>query len=191
MPLDQALLLLEQYTYLVLFPLAIMEGPIITVIAGFMVATGLLNPFIVYAIIVIGDMLGDVFWYLLGRFGGKSSYALRIRAYFGLGDHRVESLREQFERHRYKMMLTSKLVYGIGSAGLFTAGLVRVPYLVFATTCLIISLAQAAFFLGIGILFGESYKQIAVYLDYVAEATLVIGFFLVLYVGWNLWRRRS
>lgn len=175
MELSQVISLLETGGYILLFPIAIMEGPIITVISGFLVSLGIFNLFIAYAIIVIGDILGDAFWYLLGRYGGNWHYTEPIKKFFKLTPERIDATRERFATHRYKMMLASKLIYGVGSAGLFTAGLVRVPYLTFAGTCLVVTMSQAAFFLTLGYFFGEAYERIGQYLDYFATAGLIVG----------------
>ena len=42
--MDHIVYLLTEYKYLILFPLAIVEGPIIAVIAGFLCSSGFLNP---------------------------------------------------------------------------------------------------------------------------------------------------
>lgn len=175
MELTEIIKVLETGGYLLLFPIAVMEGPIVSVIAGFLVSVGIFNLFIVYAIIVVGDILGDAFWYLLGRYGGNWRYTEPLKRFFKLTPERIESTKERFQTHRYKMMLASKLIHGVGSAGLFTAGLVRVPYMTFAATCLTVTLAQAAFFVGLGYFFGEAYEVIGQYLDYVAAAGLVVG----------------
>lgn len=175
MPLEQAISLLETYGYLLLFPIAVMEGPIITVIAGFLVSLGIFNLFAVYAIVVVGDILGDAFWYLLGRFGSGWRYTRPIENFFGLTPERIETTRQKFEHHRFKMILASKLLHGVGSAGLLTAGIVRMSYLTFAATSLAISLGQAAIFLALGYFFGEAYGVIGQYLDYFAATGLVVG----------------
>ncbi len=175
MELGNIITTLETGGYILLFPIAVMEGPIVSVIAGFLVSLGIFNLFIVYAIIVVGDVLGDAFWYLLGRHGGNWRYTQPIRKFFKLTPERIESTKHRFQTHRYKMMMASKLIHGVGSAGLFTAGLVRVPYLSFATTCLVVTLGQAALFVGLGYFFGEAYEVIGQYLDYFAAAGLVVG----------------
>ncbi len=191
MPLEQVIHLLETYGYVLLFPIAIMEGPIITVIAGFLVSLGIFNLFAVYAIIVAGDILGDAFWYLLGRHGSGWKYTRPIENFFGLTPERIESTRVRFETHRYKMMMASKLVHGVGSAGLLAAGMVRVPYLTFAGTCLVVTLGQAAFFLALGYFFGEAYEVIVQYLDYFAAAALVVGCIGIIAGMWYLRRGRT
>jgi len=191
MPLEQAISLLQTYGYLLLFPLAVVEGPIITVIAGFLANLGIFNLFIVYAIIVVGDILGDAFWYLLGRHGSGWKYTRPIESFFGLTPERIESTRAKFQTHRYKMMMASKLVHGVGSAGLLTAGIVRVPYLTFAATCLVVTLFQAAFFLALGYFFGEAYETIGQYLDYFAAGALVVGCIGIIAGIWYLRRGRT
>lgn len=179
--LDQIVLLLEQSKYFLLFPLAIIEGPIITVIAGFLVGGGVLNPVITYAIIVVGDVLGDAFWYLLGRYGGGPVTRL-MRKLFGVRPGSVERMRKEIELHRFKAMALSKFTWGVGSAGLMAAGAVRVSYFVFATTCLIFSAAQALVFMTLGYFFGEAYNRMAYYEDYLAFASLGAGLGLALYL---------
>ena len=61
---DQSILWLVHYKYLALFPLTRVEGPIITVIMGFFSSLGYINFFFAYAIIVVGDLVGDAFHYL-------------------------------------------------------------------------------------------------------------------------------
>src|SRR3989338_6750213 len=96
MSLEAIIALLTTYKYLLLFPIVIVEGPIITVIAGFLSSLGQLNFFISYAIAVVGDVVGDCIYYALGFYGRqkfvwynfiatlpKSLILLLIGFYFG------------------------------------------------------------------------------------------------------------
>jgi membrane protein DedA with SNARE-associated domain len=190
MSLEQIPELLIQYQYLILFPLAIVEGPIITVIAGFLITTGVMNPIIAFPVIVIGDMLSDAFWYFLGRFGRNWGLMWILERWAGVTKEKLELARQKFINHRYKMMTTAKLTWGLGTAGLTAAGLVRTPYLLFATTCAVVSAAQAAIFLLIGILFGKAYTQIAVYLDVLGSITLVLGAVLMVFGVWYFFYKK-
>lgn len=189
MALEEIVALLEFYGYLALFPIAIIEGPIITVIAGFLVSVGVFNPLIVYLVVVVGDILGDAFWYLLGRTGSQWRLTAGVKRFFGITQEKIEEARRVFEQNRYKMMLASKLVHGVGSAGLIAAGVARVPYLLFASTCFIVTLAQAAFFLGLGILFGEAYERIALYIDYAVAVIFALAAFGAVFYFWRWWRK--
>lgn len=190
MELGHIIGLLETGGYILLFPIAVMEGPIVSVIAGFLASLGIFNLFVVYTIIVVGDILGDAFWYLLGRFGGNWRYTQPIKKLFKLTPERIESTKHKFQTHRYKMMMASKLIHGVGSAGLFTAGLVRVPYPMFAVTCLVVTLVQAALFVGLGYFFGEAYEVIGQYLDYFAAVGLVLGCVGIALGIWYVMRTR-
>jgi membrane protein DedA with SNARE-associated domain len=70
-PLPDILIILEKYKYWLIFPIVIIEGPIIVVISGFLVYLGFLNAYITYIILVIGDSIGDSMYYAIGRYGGN------------------------------------------------------------------------------------------------------------------------
>lgn len=176
--------LLLTYKYLILFPLSIVEGPIITVIAGVFVSMHNMNWFYVYGIVVLGDLIGDALVYMFGRFGG--GLLKRHGSKFGISQDSLEKAKIYFDKHHHKAVVTSKLVHGIGVSGLAAAGLLKIPYLRFMRTCLMISLAQCAVFLVIGIVFGHAYQQIKQYLDYfaaiISSIVLIVGGGVVFFV---------
>ncbi len=58
LPIDTASTLLEAHPYLLLFPLVLLEGPIATVAAGLLVATGIMSWPVAYAVAVPADLAG-------------------------------------------------------------------------------------------------------------------------------------
>ena len=58
--------LLLTYRYVILVPLAIIEGPIVTIICGFLVTLKVFNPLLVYVVMVLGDIVGDGWPYYMG-----------------------------------------------------------------------------------------------------------------------------
>ena len=50
--------MLSYYKYWLIFPIMVLEGPIITVISGFLVSLGTLNAFVAYPLLFFGDLLG-------------------------------------------------------------------------------------------------------------------------------------
>ncbi len=188
MSLDGVLHLLSMYGYVILFPLAVGEGPIVTIIAGLLVVTGVFNPFVAYAVVVAGDIVGDSFWYGVGRFGG-GHFTRLLEQWFSITQTSVEKMKRKMEHHRFKMTAISKLSQGVGFAGMIAAGVVRVSYPLFVFACLLVTLAQCAVYLTLGILFGNAYKTIGSYLDYAALGTVVVVVVALLYFFW--WRRRK
>jgi membrane-associated protein len=166
--------LLLTYRYIILIPLSIIEGPIITVVCGFLVTLGFFNPLVVYVVMVLGDIIGDAGIYYIGYKGE------RFLKYFRVTDERLEKAKRYFENNRKKALFASKLAHGIGFTGLIAAGASSVPYKKYFITCGIISVIQSLIMLMIGILFGHAYVLIGKYLDYYAAivSILVVGIVL-------------
>jgi membrane protein DedA with SNARE-associated domain len=176
--LSGLVLLLTKYKYLLLFPLAIIEGPIITVIAGFFVTLGLLNPVLVYVVVVFGDMVGDSFLYMVGRGGGTAVRKIFRRP---VNTEKLEKAKKYFDANRDKALIMSKIVHGLGISGLVAAGSLRISYRKFFVTCTLVSMVQSGILLLVGILFGHAYKQINQYLGYFGIVTLIVGVLIIVF----------
>lgn len=90
-PVETVLSLLEAHPYLLLFPLVVLEGPLSTVAAGLLVATGVISWSAAFAIAVTADLTGDTFYYLLGHSARRPEVVERD----GVVEHRVEALRRE------------------------------------------------------------------------------------------------
>ena len=167
--------LLYLFKYIILFPLAIVEGPILAIIAGWLCTEGILNPFIVYPIIVLGDITGDSLVYMLGRWG-KSMRPGLVQRLLGLSASKIVHAQAYFGQNPGKSISLSKLILGVGVAGIYLAGNSRVPYRKFISVCLMTSAAQYTVYLGIGLLFGRAYKEINLYLNYIATIAIMLTF---------------
>ncbi len=171
--------LLETYKYVILFPIAIFEGPIVTVICGFLISMGYLNIFLVYPIVVLGDIVGDGLCYVIGRWGFRlvDRHGHRL----GITKQKVDQVRVYFNTHRKKALFFSKVLHGLGFIGLIVAGLIKIPYRKFFTVCALTTAVQAIILLASGLLFGRAYYEINNYLNFYAAATFVVGFVIATY----------
>ena len=70
--LDQVIGWIILYRYVLIFPLAFFEGPMITIIAGFLLSLGYFNFWLLYCIIILSDIAGDITLYAVGRYWGKA-----------------------------------------------------------------------------------------------------------------------
>jgi len=159
----------EIWAYVIIFPLSIIEGPILTVICGFMIAQQILNPILVYIIVIAGDIVGDSFNYVIGRFGGERILS-RYGHVIGLTRDKLEFAQQYFESRRIRSLALSKLIHGIGMVGLVIAGTLRVPYGKFFFGCLIISLGQSLALMVLGIFSGQAFQQVEAYLNFYVAA---------------------
>jgi len=168
--------LLLTYKYIILMPLAIIEGPIIAVVCGFLITLKVFNPLLVYIILVIGDIVGDGIVYYVGYSGKK------LLKYFKITDEKLEKAKEYFKDNHKKAIIISKLVHGIGFTGLIAAGASHVPYKRYFKTCTLISVVQSAIMILIGVFFGHAYVVIEKYLNYYAAIISVLALVILLFV---------
>lgn len=178
--MEQAFLLLEKYKYAILFPLAIFEGPILTVVTGVLVSMGVLNPIISLFVIVPGDVTGDTLYYSLGRYA-KTGWLYRVTKRLGLTDERLQRAENFFSNNPHKAIPLSKIILGVGVAGLFLAGRSRFSFRKFIGICTATSILQCSAYLCLGYFFGHAYMQINDSLNYIAAAFLSTAIVAVLY----------
>lgn len=171
--------LLLHYKYLILFPITVIEGPIITIIAGFLVSTHILNFYLAYGVIVAGDIAGDFFLYAIGRWGRTKSIA-RWTKYIGVTEERLEHLEKHFDKHSGKTLIIGKLSHVVGAAPLIGAGAVRMSFSKFFWFNLIATIPKSMILLLIGFYFGSSYARISHYFDLTAIFMIVLAIILII-----------
>lgn len=182
--------LLLVYKYAILLPLAVVEGPIITVVAGFLVTLGYMDIFLVYLVAVLGDFTGDTILYGVGRWG--KNFIHTHGHYIGATAEKLEQAKKMFAEKHTKAVVMSKVFHGVGVAGLVAAGVLAVPYRRYIKTCMMIALTQSAVFLFVGIVFGHAYLKIAKYMDlYASTIGVVVVVLLVLTILYKVFKRKD
>jgi len=171
--LANAISWLTQYGYSILFPITIIEGPIITVIAGFLAAQGIFNIFAVYAVVVIGDVAGDAIYYGIGRWGGLK-FINRWGRFIGLNAEKLTDLENHFASHSGKTLIFGKLSHAIGAPILVAAGIAKIPFLKFINFNFWATLPKSLLLVAIGYYFGQAYAQINKYINYGSAGIFVI-----------------
>ena len=180
--------LILQYRYLVLFPLAAIEGPIIALVVGFLIRLNFLSFWPSYLILILGDIIPDTIYYLLGRSGSQSKLWVKYSQSKSGLLHNFSVIERLWQTHPRKTMFFSKLAYGLSTPFLISAGLVKMPFKKFISLTIPITLGQYVVILGLGYLLGNSYELAAAYIKdaglIVAGLVLIIGliyFFLSRY----------
>ena len=169
---------LERYKYLIIFPIAVIEGPIITIIAGFLASKDVLNFYLIYFLIVIADICGDLLFYSLGRFGRISLFEKlmkKLRA-----KQSLDKIEKHFESHSGKTILFSKFAHGIGSLFFVAAGMARMPLANLIFFDLMGTLPKSFILMLIGYFFGQALSRIRNYLDYISIGFIVLFFILLM-----------
>ncbi len=71
--MEYLVLLLTKYGYFILFPLAAIEGPVVSLVVGFLIYLGYFQFLPAYGILILGDRIPDAIYYYIGRCGnGKA-----------------------------------------------------------------------------------------------------------------------
>jgi membrane protein DedA with SNARE-associated domain len=176
---DQIISWLLHFKYLALFPLAVIEGPIITIITGLFASLGYLNFFLAYIIIVAGDLTGDTLHYLAGRFGGRS-FIDRWGKYIGADKEQVKKLEGQFAKRGDQLLFIGKMLHGLGGAFLVAAGIIKMPFNKFLFSNMLATLVKSMLLLIIGFYFGQAFRLIDSYLEKIALISVGLAIFLFL-----------
>jgi membrane-associated protein len=162
------------YKYFVFFPITVIEGPIITIIAGFLVSIGIFNFFIAYLVAVAGDLAGDVIHYAVGRFGGLP-FINKWGCFFHISLKQLEPIERQFEERGSTLLFIGKMTHGIGGAFLVAAGLIKMPFGKFFFSNMLATLLKSLILLVIGYYFGQAFVTINSYLEKIAILTMAVA----------------
>ena len=186
MDLSNILHLLILFGYPLIFIITIVEGPIITIIGAFLASLGYLNIFVVYAVVVYADMVGDIFWYSLGYFG-RQHFLDRFGHFIGITPEKIQNLERYFDSHAGKTLLIAKITHAVGLPFIIAAGAAHVRFKTFFWYNLLATIPKSLIFVLIGYYLGRSYAKINIVLS---NATFIAIFIIVLSVAaYYLWSR--
>lgn len=180
----QILELLNHYSYWILFPLIVVEGPITTIIAGFLVSVGFMVFIPAYLIIVIADLVGDVLYYTVGRYF-LTSGVIKFLNFLDVDMKKINKAENVMKRNIGKILFFGKLSHAIGGPILVAAGALRVPIGDFVWFNFWATLPKSLVFLLVGYFFGHAFSRIDKYLGWttvglaVITGLAVIGYWLI------------
>lgn len=171
--------LVIKYRYFFLYPVTIVEGPLVTFVSGFLVSTGAMNPLIAFPIIVAGDLSGDAIYYFLGRFGGRRAFSRAIIKYCGF-ETMKSKIEKLFESHGGKFLLFGKLTHALGAVFLIGAGYSRMDFRRFILYNLIGTIIKSSLLLYAGYLAGSAYGEYAKKFEYGAFYVTIISLAIII-----------
>lgn len=162
--------------YFLMFVAMVIEGPIISAAAAFAAALGYFNIFIVFALSVLGDLVGDFAYYGIGYFG-RISLVEKYGAKVGLTAERMAKMEDLIKTHPKKTIAAIKLAPMIPAPGLMMIGAIRMSFKNYAIMTLLVTLPKTIIFVLIGYYFGAAYDSFARYLqngEYFVIAAIII-----------------
>lgn len=145
-----------QYRYWILIPLSLIEGPVVAFVAGTLASFGYFNIYFLSALFFVRDIGLDGMYYAIGHFGGRTAFAERMLAKIGITDTHLDKVRELWERRPFTTMFIGKLSYGIASAFIVVAGMVKMPLRKFFKYGAMVAVLEYGLLLFAGYFLGES-----------------------------------
>jgi membrane protein DedA with SNARE-associated domain len=168
-----------QYKYAIIFPIATLEGPIITMVSGFLISLGILSFIPTLLVVFAGDLISDSFYFWLGSRGRR--FVERIK-FLHISPARLEKVEQHFEKYPGKTLLVSKASYGVGSFFLVAAGVSKMAYQKFLEYITPMNAARSTALLLIGYYLGRAVRHSGTYLEYYTLGVIIIlpiGYYII------------
>ncbi len=171
------------YKYEAIFPIAVLEGPIITIICGFLISRGILAFFPAFLVVFLGDAISDSVFYFLGSGGRRFIEKLR---FLGITDARMIKIEKQYHESPWRTMIIAKISYGLGILFMTASGVVKMSYKKFFYFMTVLNAARSLLLIGIGYYFGRlALRYGPKYITYYTVAICVLVpliYFIVKYI---------
>lgn len=166
----------------------IIEGPVATLVAALFASLGAFNVFVVLLLSIIGDIIGDAFFYFLGRKHG-TNFVKRFGRYTGITQQRFEKLNEYFQIHGGKTVFAAKSTVGLSWVAFMFAGATKMRMKKFLQYSFLGGLIWSGFLVIMGYFYGYVWRETSEYIEWVGwivSAIAIISFAVIL-----LYKRRK
>lgn len=184
--------LVESFGYFGIFIMTFIEStfvPIpaeVTLIpAGYLVHSGEMNGYAVWAISVLGTLGGSLTnYYIAYHFGRK--FLLRYGRYFFMNEEKLQAMEYFMEKHGAISMFSGRLLPGIKHFISFPAGLGKMNLFIFGTFTVLGGAIWCAILIWLGYAIGENEHLIAKYLK---QINFILFVSIVCIVAFYIWKK--
>lgn len=170
--------LLFTYSYLILFPLVVVEGPVVTIIAGFLVSLGFMDFVPTYLTVITGDIAGDFLYYSAGRWWLNKAYK-KVLNFFNIKLSFLHKMEEALRKNKGPFLFFGKLSHAIGGIILFAAGSAGIPLKDFLWFNFLATLPKSLILLAVGFYFGSTVSNFKRYVDFTVLGLFVFTLLLI------------
>ncbi|MBI2623917.1 DedA family protein [Candidatus Parcubacteria bacterium] len=160
---------------------------IIMPFAGFLVAQGKLNFWLVVTMGTLGNLLGSLLLYYIGNVGGRP-FLERYGKYFLLSKRELERSERWFKRYGGPIVFFGRLLPVVRTYISLPAGLSQMPLGQFGLYTFVGSAPWSVLFAWLGVRLGANWTVIE---SYFRQFDIAIVVAIVLLIGWWIWRQRK
>jgi membrane-associated protein len=138
-----------------ILPLAVVEGPVVTIVTGFLAAQGYFDRYCALLLLTGGDLVGDLVYYWIGRTSIRPLTLLRGQ--IGLGDAVTPKLQQDLAHSATTMLFVGKWTHTVGCLVLIGAGMLRMPLQRFILANLFAGIPKTVVLFGLGYFAADQY----------------------------------
>lgn len=182
---------LHLHGYWMMLPLMIIEGPVVTIIAAMLASLGAFNVWIVLALSILGDMIGDMILYGAGYYFGMG-FVRNIGRYIGITEKLVLRMQKYFERHGGKTIFAVKSTTGLCWAAFTAAGIVKMDFRKFIKNSFYGGVVWSSFLVAMGYFYGYLWREIHSYIKWIGWVVAIVAIitFLIIVIYKNRQARK-
>lgn len=175
--------LIYTYSYIILFPLVVVEGPVITVIAGFLASTGFLDPIPAYATVIAANMMGDILYYAAGRWWFNGSIK-KLTEFFKISPERIDRIQDKLKTHSGKVLFFGKLSHVFGGLILVASGKAEISIRKFLFFCFLAEVPKSIILMAVGYFFGSTISNFGRYVNFTFVGLIILTLIMIgIYIG--------
>ncbi len=193
MEYQELLDLITFWGYPLMFLLMVVEGPIASLAGAFLASLGIFNIFIVLALSILGDILGDVLLYLAGYFGGIPALK-KIEKLFRIKKSTLQEVENAFAKNGAKIIFSVKTTTGLCAITFILAGISKMSFKKFLFYSTIGGVVWSCFIVFLGYFFGHMAKEMDQYIQYtgwIVFALAVIFIFSITLIKNNRLKKKT
>lgn len=182
---DAVLALMQSHGLWLVGPMAVIEGPIVTVIAAYLAKLGYMTLLGVYLVCVMGDLIGDGLYYWIGR-AGPAILPERWLARMGMTEARQLALEGHFAKSGPRTLLIGKWTHSAGLPVMLASGAARMPFGKYMWWNFLGTIPKTAVFTAIGWFVGSAYSAIDTWIWRASLGAVIV----VAIAAFLIWQRR-
>lgn len=160
--LMQGFEIIKQNSYLVIFILMIIEGPLVSAAAAFAASMGYFNVYLILLLSFLGCFIPDLVYFYIGKRGSKPLLKKLEKKY---GKERIKKLTKSFHKNKNKTLVAVKLTPFASIPGIILSGLMDIKTKTFILISTLVTLAISGVMVFTGYYFGVMFNEIAEYLN--------------------------
>lgn len=167
--------------YPLMFLAMCIEGPTVTAAATFAASLGYFNPYFVFILSILGDVLPDMIYYSIGRWG-SFGFVEKFGHKFGLTDARIEKLEKDIKNHEGKTVTALKYTPVLCTPGLMLVGAMKMQLRKYLGFVILVTLQKTLTFMALGYFFGQAYN-IGKYIKFgaILPFIIIVGYFVFIF----------